>query len=66
MTYREWIQTEIEEMEKRYDMAGYLRDFATGREKDAWNEVRGLTRSSSSALRNLDNSLSDARAEMEV
>lgn len=66
MTYREHIQKQIEEIEKQYDMAGYLRDAATGREKDTWNKVRALTREVSTQLRRLDDSLSDGRAKMEL
>lgn len=66
MTYREYIQKEIEEIEKRYDMAGGLRDAAEGKEKDTWNKVRGLTREVSNELRRLDNSLTHIRANMEI
>jgi hypothetical protein len=66
MTYREYIQKEIEEIEKRYDTAGGLRDVAEGKEKDTWNEVRRLTREVSTILRRLDNGLPKGRAGMEV
>jgi hypothetical protein len=66
MTYRQHIQNEIERLDKTYDMAGALRDHATGAEKVAWNKVRGLTGEAASALRNLDNSLSKERANEEL
>lgn len=66
MTYREHIQNEIDEIEKRYDRAGGLRDAAVGKEKDTWNEVRRLTREVSTLLRRLDDSLPEGRTKMKL
>lgn len=65
-TYREWIQSEIEAVDERYDLAGSLRDFASENEKDTWNEVRRLTRDVSHILQRLDNRLSQDRADTMV
>jgi hypothetical protein len=64
-TYREAIQSYIEIVEKLYDIAGGLRDFAGNHtEKDCWNRARQQTRDLSDNMRRLDNCLPQAQGSM--
>lgn len=65
MTYREQIQRLIQVLDLAYDLAGGIRDEASGSEKDAFNTTRKCTGEAASALRSLDNSLDGKRASME-
>lgn len=64
MTYREKIQSMIEEITKLYDDAEWLRDMAFGGEKEYWNAHRKIFYDAAEPLRKLDNSLSKLRAGM--
>lgn len=64
MTYREQLQRLIQVVDLAYDLAGGLRDAATGHEKEAFNTTRGSTADAASALRRLDNQLNDNRASI--
>lgn len=66
MTYREAIQQLQDNIEKAYEAAGILRDYASQDEKQAWNETRAATRLAVLSLANLDNKLAYSRATMEV
>jgi hypothetical protein len=65
-TYRQYIQSLIEEQEKIYDTAGGLRDHAAVNEKGRWNAIRTHAREVISVLWKLDNELSDSRASMKI
>ena len=64
MTYREKIQSMIEQINQLYNDAEWLRDLATNEEKEYWNKHRGIFYDASQPLRKLDNMLSDNRAKM--
>ena len=66
MTYREKIQDLTKKIESIYDDAEWLRDTATLEEKKYWNEVRRIFYDTDKPLRQLDNSLSQSRASMNV
>lgn len=66
MTYRENIQQQIAILQQVYDTAGGLRDHATLEEKQAWDNVRRLLPAVWGPLQNMDNRMSDARAQWEV
>ena len=66
MTYREKIQDLTKKIESIYDDAEWLRDTATLEEKKYWNEVRRIFYDADKPLRQLDNSLSQSRASMNV
>lgn len=66
MTYRQHIQTMIEEIEKLYDKAGMLRDHCHLSEKDTWNQQRNFMREASSGLRFLDDTLEEGWAAQEI
>lgn len=40
MTLMEKVQSMVEQIDKLYDDANWLRDLATGEEKKYWNEFR--------------------------
>jgi ElaB/YqjD/DUF883 family membrane-anchored ribosome-binding protein len=65
-TYREVIQKQASELDKIFDNAESLRDFATLEEKDSWNQLRNFTSKAMSVLHKLDNKLSQDRAMMQV
>ncbi len=66
MTYRQEIQTLIEDIDKLNDKAERLRDVAIEQEKDYWNGLRQKLSESIDILNRLDNSLTMARALMEA
>jgi hypothetical protein len=66
MTYREAIQKMVKDVDNIYSDAGVLRDSATGKEKEVFNEVRTQTRNLFSLLNKFDNQLPDDRAHMEI
>jgi len=66
MTYREKIQEMIKKINSIYDDAEGLRDYATPDEKGYWNKLRGTFYDADQPLRQLDNSLSNGRATMEI
>jgi hypothetical protein len=65
-TYREAIQSLVDQIEILYDKAGALRDAADLNEKPHWNLMRTLTRDASSNLRKLDDKLPEDRATMQL
>jgi len=65
-TYRELIQEIIADLDKQYDRAGGLRDFAIGQEKEYFNLIRGTLSNLMSQLNKFDNNLPDDRANMKV
>lgn len=62
MTYREAIQIQIAALMQIYDNANGLRDYATGEEKEAWNNLRGALPGIWNKLQRLDNTMTDKRA----
>lgn len=66
MTYRDKIQAMKKTIDSIYDDAEWLRDIATVEEKYQWNKLRGIFYDAGRPLSDLDNSLSDARAKMEI
>lgn len=66
MTYREKIQEMIEQINKLYDDAEWLRDLATEEEKKHWNDHRRIFYDAAQPLRRLDNSLSKNRANEKI
>lgn len=66
MTYREQIQALLKVIELAYDLAGGIRDTADVYEKEAFNEVRRLTRQAEEQLRFLDQALDRGRASMKL
>lgn len=66
MTYRDAIQNQIALIDKIYDNAGSIRDFANDQEKDIWNEIRKQTRLLLYGLQRLDNQMSDKRAQEQL
>lgn len=65
-TYRFLIQSIVADLDKVYDRAGALRDFATQSEKNAFNVTRQALSSLISEWNRLDNRLTDARANQET
>lgn len=66
MTYRETIQQLQTNIDKAYEAAGVLRDYAALDEKKFWNNLRTHTRNAYLELGQLDNKLPDERATMNV
>ncbi|MES2457214.1 MAG: hypothetical protein V4594_16790 [Bacteroidota bacterium] len=66
MTYRQEIQTLIEDIDKLNDKAERLRDVAVEQEKGYWNGLRQKLGASIDILNRLDNTLTMARALMEA
>jgi very-short-patch-repair endonuclease len=66
MTLREKVQSMVEQIDKLYDDANWLRDLATGEEKKYWNEFRGNFFDVAQPLRKLDDSMSDSRAQTKI
>jgi hypothetical protein len=64
MTYRQKIQQMVEKINILYVEAEWLRDLATGEEKEYWNKHRKIFYEADIPLRKLDDSLSDVRAKM--
>lgn len=62
MNYREKIQQMVAQINKLYNDAEWLRDFATSDEKEYWNKHRGIFYDAGRPLRMLDDSLSKERA----
>lgn len=65
-TYREVIQKQVSDLDKIFDNAESLRDYATMEEKDSWNQLRDFTSKAMSVLHKLDNKLTQDRAMMRV
>lgn len=65
-TYRFLIQSIVADLDLLYDKAGALRDFATTKEKQIYNDTRGALSTLLSGWNRLDNSLTDARANQET
>jgi hypothetical protein len=55
-SYRDHIQELIKQMQDIYEDCEWLRDCATGEEKDAWNKTRGIMYEADKYLRKLDKS----------
>lgn len=66
MTYREKIQEMIEQIDKLYDDAEWLRDVADEDEKRYLNKFREKFFDAGRPLRQLDYNISDKRASMIV
>ena len=66
MTYREKIEELAKKIQSIYEDAEWLRDTATVEEKKYWNEVRRIFYDADKPLGQLDNSLSQSRASMNV
>ena len=66
MTYREKIQELSKKIESIYDDAEWLRDVATFEEEKYWNDIRRIFYDANKPLRQLDNSLSQNRANMPI
>lgn len=62
MTYREKIQQMVEQINKLYNDANWLRDMAMDDEKDYWNKHRGIFYDAAKPLMQLDNMLTDRSA----
>jgi len=65
-TYRDEIQALQRQLWSIYERFGVLRDYATGEEKEAWNTARSRVYEVVYPLEQLDNSLLDDRAKMQV
>jgi hypothetical protein len=63
-TYRDYIQSLLEDIWKAYDLAGALRDTADLDEKKAFNSARNSLFSAAHSIASLDNNLPDKRASM--
>lgn len=66
MTYGEKIQGMIDQINKLYTDAEWLRDLATLEEKQYWNAHRKLFYDADAPLRKLNHSLSDNRASTNI
>jgi hypothetical protein len=64
MNYREAIQLYQDAAEKLYDLAGVLRDYAEGFEKEHWNDARRQSRELSHNMQRLDTKLPNGKADM--
>ncbi len=66
-TYLEAINVVIADLDKVYDKAGGLRDYADGQlEKGAWNNLRGALQRCFQEMYQLRNSLPDDRADLPI
>jgi hypothetical protein len=66
MTYRKKIEELIQTIDGIYAQAQGLRDYASLEEKKYWNELLGTFYDAAGPLRNLNDSLPDHRATMEI
>lgn len=66
MTYGQKIYEMIEQIEKLYNEAEWLRDLATLEQKKHWNDHRRIFYDASKPLRSLYHSLSDIEANGKI
>lgn len=63
-TYQEQVDEFVKQIYRHYQVAGSMRDYASGREKDVFNFLRGKLEELESALRGFSQTLPDDRGTM--